>query len=182
MIFMCLYEYVESWCIPYKILQPKAVKFGRKLQTNTWRHIEHVCREGIKCLICLQIHIYTDWEKATRTSLFLCHAGVNRCFKRKTHISRNQYSENRLFKVFLLDFKFWSLLLIDFFILHCIRSNNVTYDQCIPLLVIAALRDKGSVMKILNKIQAIEWMLIIMQQNPANIKLMLIWTKQNHLF
>ena len=40
--------------------------------------------------------------------------------------------------------------------LHYLRSNNVTYDQCIPLLAIAALRDKVSVMKILNETQAKE--------------------------
>jgi hypothetical protein len=32
----------------------------------------------------------------------------------------------------------------------------VTYDQCVPLLAIAALRDKSSVMKILNEIQEIQ--------------------------
>ena len=111
MIFMCLYEYVESWCIPYKILQPKAVKFGRKLQTNTWRHIEHVCQKEQNVWYAFK-YTYTDWEKATRTSLFLSMRG-KWCFKRKTHISRNQYSENRFFKVFLLDIKPWSLLLIN---------------------------------------------------------------------
>ena len=66
---------------------------------------------------------------------------------------------------------------------HYLRSNNVTYDQCIPLLAIAALRDKGSVMKMLNKIQAIEWMLIItvfLQQKNRQISSW-CWFEQNKI-